>query len=47
LPIWEEGHIPGAFDLKYPTEAKLVEIAGKDEKVVFLLWLFFPKPKLR
>ncbi len=32
---WERWHIPGASDLKYPTEASLMEIVGKNEEVVF------------
>ncbi len=32
---WKEGHIPGAFDLAFPTEARLMEIVGKNKEVVF------------
>ncbi len=32
---WKKGHIPGAFDLRYPTEAKLMEIVDKNDEVVF------------
>ncbi len=32
---WKTGHIPGASDLKYPTEASLMEIVDKNEEVVF------------
>ncbi len=32
---WNYGHIPGASDLGYPTEATLMEIVDKDEEVVF------------
>ncbi len=32
---WKNGHIPGAFDLMYPTEATLMEIVEKNEEVVF------------
>ncbi len=32
---WKYGHIPGALPLSYPTEAKLMEIVGRNEEVVF------------
>ncbi len=32
---WKQSHIPGAFDLAYPTEAALMEIVDKNEEVVF------------
>ncbi len=32
---WNYGHIPGALDLSFPTEAKLMEIVDKNEEVVF------------
>ncbi len=32
---WKTGHIPGASDLKYPTEASLMEIVNKTDEVVF------------
>jgi len=32
---WKRGHIPGASSLRYPSEAKLMEIVGKGEEVVF------------
>ncbi len=32
---WKQGHIPGASSLYVITEAALLEIAGKDEEVVF------------
>lgn len=32
---WKIGHIPGAFDLPYPTEAALMEIVDKNDGVVF------------
>ncbi len=34
-PWWEEGHIPGAFDLEWPTKAKLQDIAGTNDVLVF------------
>ena len=34
-PYWEEGHIAGAFDLEWPTKAKLLDIAGVNESLVF------------
>ena len=32
---WKKGHIPGAYDLPYPTEAALTEIVGKNDELVF------------
>lgn len=32
---WRYGHVPGAFDLAFPTEAALMEIVDKNEEVVF------------
>ncbi len=32
---WKRGHIPGSSDLRYPTEAALLEIVDKNEEVVF------------
>ncbi len=32
---WKRWHIPGASDLKYPTEASLMEIVDKNEELVF------------
>ncbi len=32
---WKDGHIPGAFNLTYPTEATLMEIVDKNKEVVF------------
>lgn len=32
---WKRGHIPGASSLRYPTEAALMEIVDKTDKVVF------------
>ncbi len=32
---WKRGHIPSAFSLRYPSEATLMEIVGKNEDVVF------------
>ena len=32
---WESGHIPGASNLRAPTEATLMEIVDKNEEVVF------------
>ncbi len=32
---WRYGHIPGAFNLAYPTEATLMGIVDKNEEVVF------------
>jgi rhodanese-related sulfurtransferase len=32
---WKRGHIPGASGLRYPNEAALMEIADKNEEVVF------------
>ncbi len=35
ISYWKRWHIPGASALKYPTEAKLMEIVDKNEEVVF------------
>ncbi len=32
---WKGGHIPGALDLAYPSEATLMEIVDKNKEVVF------------
>ena len=32
---WSSGRIPGAIDLRFPTEAKLLKVAGKTDKLVF------------
>jgi rhodanese-related sulfurtransferase len=35
LYTWKQSHIPGAFELAYPTEATLMEIVEKNEEVIF------------
>jgi rhodanese-related sulfurtransferase len=32
---WSSGRVPGAIDLRFPTEAKLLKVAGKTDKLVF------------
>jgi rhodanese-related sulfurtransferase len=32
---WSSGRIPGAIDLRSPTEEKLLKVAGKTDKLVF------------